>query len=64
MTAVEWLHKIFKEREPDKFDWEQAKAMEKECMLDLIRFLITQDKMGKLINDLYEQYNTQKSKNK
>jgi hypothetical protein len=30
MTAVEWLHQIFKQREPDKFDWEQAKAKEKE----------------------------------
>jgi hypothetical protein len=30
MTAVEWLHQIFKQREPDKFDWEQAKKMEKE----------------------------------
>ena len=29
-TAVEWLHQIFKQREPDKFDWEQAKEMEKE----------------------------------
>ena len=29
-TAVEWLHEIAKQREPDKFDWDQAKAMEKE----------------------------------
>jgi anti-sigma regulatory factor (Ser/Thr protein kinase) len=29
-TAVEWLHEIAKQREPDKFDWKQAKAMEKE----------------------------------
>ena len=27
-TAIEWLHQIFKQREPDKFDWEQAKQME------------------------------------
>jgi len=27
-TTVEWLHQIFKQREPDKFDWEQAKQME------------------------------------
>ena len=27
-TAVEWLHEIAKQREPDRFDWEQAKAME------------------------------------
>ena len=29
-TPVEWLHEIAKQREPDKFDWEQAKQMEKE----------------------------------
>jgi hypothetical protein len=29
-TAVELLHEIAKQREPDKFDWEQAKQMEKE----------------------------------
>jgi hypothetical protein len=29
-TAVEWLHEIAKQREPDKFDWEQAKQMELE----------------------------------
>jgi hypothetical protein len=29
-TAVEWLHEIAKQREPDKFDWQQAKEMEKE----------------------------------
>ena len=29
-TAVEWLHKLSKQRELDKFDWEQAKEMEKE----------------------------------
>jgi hypothetical protein len=29
-TAVEWLHEIAKQREPDKFDWEQAKQMEME----------------------------------
>jgi hypothetical protein len=27
-TAVEWLHEIAKQREPDKFDWEIAKQME------------------------------------
>ena len=31
-TAVEWLHEIAKQREPDKFDWEQAKEMEKTPM--------------------------------
>jgi hypothetical protein len=54
-TAVEWLINEFRPAN----DWwylpqsmkediiEQAKAMEKENQLDLIRFLRTQDKMGK-----------------
>jgi hypothetical protein len=29
-TAVEWLHCVSKQRELDKFDWEQAKEIEKE----------------------------------
>jgi hypothetical protein len=29
-TAVEWLYNLSKQRELDKFDWEQAKAMEKK----------------------------------
>ena len=33
-TAVEWLHEIAKQREPDKFDWQQAKKMEKEQIED------------------------------
>lgn len=33
-TAVEWLHEIAKQREPDKFDWQQAKEMEKEQIED------------------------------
>lgn len=33
-TAIEWLYKITKQREPDKFDWEQAKQMEKEQIED------------------------------
>jgi hypothetical protein len=31
-TAVEWLYELSKERELDKFDLEQAKAMHKEQM--------------------------------
>jgi hypothetical protein len=33
-TAVEWLHYVSKQRELDKFDWEQAKEMEKEQIVD------------------------------
>lgn len=36
-TAVEWLHKLSKQRELDKFDWEQAKEMEKEQTLEFTR---------------------------
>jgi hypothetical protein len=32
-TAIEWLHEIAKQREPDKFDWEQAKEMEKQQII-------------------------------
>jgi hypothetical protein len=34
MTAVEFIHEIAKQREPDKFDWEQAKQMEKQQQID------------------------------
>jgi hypothetical protein len=33
-TAIEWLHEIAKQREPDKFDWQQAKEMHKQETLD------------------------------
>jgi len=33
-TAVEWLHEIAKQREPDKFDWQQAKEMEKQQIIE------------------------------
>ena len=65
-TAVEWLINEFKAN-----DWwylpqsmkediiEQAKAIEKENQLDLIRFLRTQDKMGKSVEDLYKQFKSE-----
>ena len=34
-TAVEWIRQINLNRELDKFDFEQALAMEKEQMLEL-----------------------------
>lgn len=34
-TAVEWLYKLSKERELDKFDLEQAKEMEKQQMKEM-----------------------------
>lgn len=37
-SAVEWIHELSKQREPDKFDWQQAKEIEHKHMnaLDLI----------------------------
>ena len=35
-TAVEWLFKLSKERELDKFDLEEAKAMEREQIIDAV----------------------------
>jgi len=33
-TAVDWLQEIAKQREPDIFDWEKAKLMEKEQIMN------------------------------
>ena len=33
-TAVEFIHNIAKRREPDQFDWEQAKQMERKQIID------------------------------
>ena len=37
-TAIEWIRELSKQREPDKFDWQQAKEIEQKNMnaLDLI----------------------------
>lgn len=34
LTAVEWLYKLSKKRELDKFDLQQAIEMEKEQIID------------------------------
>jgi hypothetical protein len=39
-TAVEWLHYVSKQRELDKFDWEQAKEMEKEQIMDAAKIML------------------------
>lgn len=33
-TAVEWIHELSKQREPDKFDWIRAKEIEKEQIIE------------------------------
>ena len=66
-TAVEWLQKELNWIEENKYTSyielkiQQAKEMEKENQLDLIRFLRTQDKMGKSVEDLYEQFKSEQN---
>jgi hypothetical protein len=38
---------------------DEAKAIEEQNQLDLIRFLRTQDKMGKSVEDLYKQFKSE-----
>ena len=59
-TAVEWLFKLSKERELDKFDLEEAKEMEREQMMELISFVRVHNKMGKSVEDLLQQFETYK----
>lgn len=66
-TAVEWIFDKLLEEGPSgelrwhlKYDifkiFEQAKEMEKENMIELIRFMRTNDKMGKSLEDLYQEF--------
>ena len=58
-TAIEWLVSELRKPYADEFInkiIEQAKEMEEQNHLDLIRFLRTQDKMGKSVEDLLEQF--------
>ena len=60
-TAVEWLVEQLPERMKNYLNDSIAiaKEMEKENQLDLIRFLRTQDKMGKSVEDLLEQFKSE-----
>jgi len=49
-TAVEWLHKLSKQRELDKFDWEQAKEMEKEQMCEFAEYVATYPDKNRNVN--------------
>jgi hypothetical protein len=64
-TAVEWLGTMLNNpnRNQDFANklLDKAKAMEKQNQLDLIRFLRTQDKMGKSVEDLYEQFKSEQN---
>jgi DNA-binding XRE family transcriptional regulator len=66
-TAVEWLEKELNWIEENKYTSyielkiQQAKALEEQRQLDLIKFLRTQDKMGKSVEDLYEQFKSEQN---
>jgi hypothetical protein len=53
-TAIEWIHELSKQREPDKFDWEQAKEIENMNPLDLIdEHIIIRETVGyEFLNDV------------
>jgi hypothetical protein len=53
-TAIEWIHELSKQREPDKFDWNQAKEIENMNPLDLIdEHIIIRETVGyEFLNDV------------
>ena len=56
-TAVDWLYKLSKERELDKFDLKQTKQMEKQQMFEYIRNLYCNgDASLKFHLEEFEQY--------
>jgi hypothetical protein len=62
-TSIEWLEQEFLKLESTVGVYhvmyeliEHAKQIEKVNTLELIAFMRTQDKMGKSVQDLYEQY--------
>ena len=60
-TALEWLIEqwpILEYTIPERM-LDEAKAMEEENQLDLIRFMRISDKMGKSIEDLHEQFKSE-----
>lgn len=64
-TAIEYLVKQLFPRAlsaEEQYYIEKAKQMEKVHTLKLIAFMRTQDKMGKSIKDLYEEYYNENSK--
>jgi len=65
-TAVEWLKEIAKQREPDKFDWQQAKEMEKQQHKEtwFSSTLQFANESEMLYKKDFEQYFNEKFKNK
>ena len=63
-TAVEWFeeqvgHNSLMGLKEWNEIFDQAKALEEQNQLDLIRFLRTQDKMGKSVEDLLKQFKSE-----
>jgi hypothetical protein len=54
MTSIEWLYKLSKERELDKFDFEQAKEMHKAEMLEKENAEISNEEIEKAAEDWQE----------
>ena len=60
-TALEWLIEqwpILESQIPERI-LDEAKALEEQRQLDLIRFMRTSDKMGKSVEDLYKQFKSE-----
>ena len=56
-TAVQWLQQISQLRELDKFDFQKAKAMEREQIIDAYWNGTTDIEKGKAVKEGIEFYN-------
>lgn len=66
VTAIDWLKDVLEDHGSPShlnLDWSSfddlvadAKLMQKEQMLDLIKFMMENDNQGKSIYDLYQQF--------
>jgi acetoin utilization deacetylase AcuC-like enzyme len=55
-TSIEWLHETAKQRELDKFDWEDAKNMHKQEIVSAINDAWNMAKHSNFYNAQAEQY--------
>jgi hypothetical protein len=55
-TAVKWLYKLSKKRELDKFDLQQANAMEKEQIEDAYDAGLFDGSMDDVKDRIHKQY--------
>jgi len=56
LTAVEWLYMKSKERELDKFDWEDAKNIHKQEIVSAINDAWNMAKHSNFVNAQAEKY--------